>query len=551
MNQIINGSGRPWITEEEIAAGIPESKEGWRGERSLYKYITDNLPREWTVIYDRTFDAGKQSAQIDFLVFVPGKGVMNVDAKGPGFQCVNGVVSFKGMGEKDVFKEAERGIHVFDRYVREKITGGASWGAFNKLVFFTEDIFAGPLPGGVPYLQASDMENPRALETAIGNCLDNFSWCFKDFYFWGNRIVDFLCENVKSAPVAWDQIAMDVFSRSGLDQEQQEICYLIENGRYVHVRGGAGTGKTLIAMALAKEAAAKGKKALYVCFNSALAKSLQREWALLPREVADNLIITNFHRLGQKLLSKDYTVITNDGFDRGATDTQIKANLAKDLRRRGGAFFDVAMIDEAQDLTNDNIFTILTLLKSQRRVGIFSDSKQAIFSRVWQLDSTMFDSEIVEKTLNRNYRNTDKIFKTFQVYSGENTIPMIRTCDGFVTKDVSSVSNDDVRPLIERMLANGVRPSDIALITTSDDLISAYKKAKAQGLNGANIYFKDKLDTWFKNECILCTTIQAFKGLEAKIVFFFTTPDVSDELKYTGESRARFELYLVECCRER
>ena len=547
MNVIINASGQPWTTDEEIALGIPETKDGWRAERHLYRYITDNLPSNWTVVYDRTFQsASGQSAQIDFLVFVPGKGAVNVDAKGFGYKCVNGVVSLGVPGAKDVFNEAKSGIHVFSDYVKNYVTNTPHWGAFGELVVFTENNFSEELPGGVPYLQARDMENPRALEQAIAKCLEKFSWCFMDFCRWGNCIIEHLCKNVRSTPILLEQRQMDIFSRQGLDQEQQEICYLIEQHRYVHVHGGAGTGKTLIAMALAKEAAEKGLKTLYVCFNSSLAKFLQREMSQWRHDASEKLVITNFHTIGQRLLSKDFTVTTKNGFDRGATDEKIKNNLARELRRRHFDAFDVAMIDEAQDLTNDNIFTILTLLKPQRKVGIFSDSKQTLFTRNWELDSQMFDGGILEQRLNRNYRNTDKIFESFKQYSQESTVPMIRSCNDYVTKEVSVINRDMVCDVITEMLANGVRPSDIALISTSVDMVAEFKKKNVVNSMGVKVYFRDNLDKWYKGETILSTTIQSFKGLESKIVFFFATESCTNELKYVGQSRARFELYLVE-----
>jgi superfamily I DNA and RNA helicase len=265
-----------------------------------------------------------------------------------------------------------------------------------------------------------------------------------------------------------------------------------------------------------------------------------------PHEVVEKLTITNFHTIGQRLLSKDFTVTTKNGFDRGATDEKIKNNLARELKRRHFDAFDVAMIDEAQDLTNDNIFTILTLLKPQRKVGIFSDSKQTLFTRNWELDSEMFDGGILEQRLNRNYRNTDKIFESFKKYSQESTIPMIRSCSDYVTKEVSVITRDMICDVITEKLSKGTRLSDIALISTSEDVVAEFKKKNVVNSIGVKVYFKDNLDKWYKGETILSTTIQSFKGLEAKIVFFFSTENCSDELKYVGESRARFELYLVE-----
>jgi len=544
MNAIINASGKVWLTDAEVDTGIPNDREGHIGERHLYKYMRDNLPPEWTVIYDRTFDAGNQSAQIDFLVMVPGKGVVNVDAKGPGYRCVNGVVSLGGKGDKDVFKEAERGIHVFDRYVRNSVTNGADWGAFNKVVVFIETDFGSPLPGGTPYLQGSDLANPKALESKILECLEAFNWCFRSFAFWGDRIKDFLCASVNTVPVPTDFLGMEQFSRVGLDQEQQEISYLIEESRYVHVTGGAGTGKTLIAMATANELVKKGKRVLYVCFNTALAEWLRAEQKASRQTSQESLVITNFHKLGPRIGLRDYTVSNAGGFDRAATDAAMYSSMGRDYRKKGLAKFDVALIDEAQDLTNDNLFVILSLLKAERRVALFSDDRQILFAREWCLDELMFESQVITKELKRNYRNTDKIFKSFREYSGETTVPMIRTTDGYITKDVVHLDYGQVCQTIEVLLRQGRRPSEIALIATAKKYLEPFNKVS--GVNGVPVYIKDSIDKWMRKETILKTQVTSFKGLESSIVFLFSPPSDSVELKYVGESRAKYELHIVE-----
>jgi hypothetical protein len=50
---------------------------------------------------------------------------------------------------------------------------------------------------------------------------------------------------------------------------------------------------------------------------------------------------------------------------------------------------------------------------------------------------------------------------------------------------------------------------------------------------------------------VLATTIQGFKGLESRIVILILgsqglrTQDEWDKLRYVGESRAKYELYIV------
>jgi len=56
--------------------------------------------------------------------------------------------------------------------------------------------------------------------------------------------------------------------------EQVQALRLLRSQPRLLVEGGAGTGKTLLAVALAREHAAQGRAVLFTCFNKALAVAL-------------------------------------------------------------------------------------------------------------------------------------------------------------------------------------------------------------------------------------------------------------------------------------
>ena len=64
--------------------------------------------------------------------------------------------------------------------------------------------------------------------------------------------------------------------------------------------------------------------------------------------------------------------------------------------------------------------------------------------------------------------------------------------------------------------------------------------------DGINVYFRSDISKWLNRECILATTVQAFKGLEAEIVFYIKNASDATEIQYVAESRAKYELYIVD-----
>lgn len=556
-------------TDEAIDAMIPETKAGWRAERHLYKLFRDSLPDDWIILYDVPVSAGRQSAQIDFLVFVPGMGVCNVDAKGNTYHLVQGSVCLEDDG-KDVFEEANAAIHVFDNYVRDNVTHGDDWGAYTSLVVFVESDFSGKLPGGYPYLQSSDLLAKDGTETAqpifkrIQELLGNFSWRFRYFKAWKDGIVGHLTPNAVPIKHPVDHLRMEQWSRDGLDKEQREISWKIEQNRYVHVRGAAGTGKTIIALTMAVEFARNGKHVLYVCFNRALAEQCRVE---CPNHKNLGIEIAHFHNVGQTLVNKNYCAFDqSNNLDRRKTLTNMES-LPDDMKRRQLSKFDVLLVDEAQDLSNDEIFALFPVMKRDRHIAIFSDENQTIFSTEWSLDARMFEKEPIECNLERNYRNTDKILEHFRRLTAENTVPMIRECRDFKTKEVEEkTSGTQVKTMVEELLSQGRRPRDIVVLSDRKESLKDCLARQVQYAGGTiefKQYQRDKdgnplkwedgkrvLRKWREDKCILAETIQSFKGLEANCVILLLSEnlqnqDENDKVRYVGESRAKYELYIM------
>ena len=544
MNIIRNGTGRAWLTDEEIAAGIPDTKDGYVAERHLYKLMQEELPDTWTILYDKTFP-GEGGAQLDFLVIVPDKGMINVDAKGNGYKVVDGRVSLGGdVKNKDVFVEASRGARVMSNFIKDTVTDGCEWGAWGYLVVFTEKGFDIPLTG--LYVQNPELSAHGALQLRIENALSEFSYRFSAFVYYQNKVLDALLANADQVPMPVDFVGMEKYSSIALDFEQQAVCYAMGNGRCLHVMGGAGSGKTLIAISCAKEFAKQGKRVLYVCFNTALAEYYRRDLKRTKDiDIRKNMVVANFHKLGQALMNRNYTQTVDGVFNRELTDAKMRACLIMDYFKSKGVKFDVLLLDEAQDLTNGNISLLLGLTKKDRQIAVFSDSKQTIFTKNWSLDPVIFGerAELLEYRLTKNYRNTEKIFKHFQPLSKEDTIPVIRSGVQFKTKDVCTVDRGQIIPLIEKMLKDGRRVREIVILAADKNLLDGL--VKVVGREGTNVYIKNDITKWFDGNCILATTVQSFKGLESEIVFYIVSNNDEAEVQYVSESRAKYELYLV------
>ena len=123
-----------------------------------------------------------------------------------------------------------------------------------------------------------------------------------------------------------------------------------------------------------------------------------------------------------------------------------------------------------------------------------------------------------------------------------------------VAIQVINVQKDQVSNLLEDLLTKKKRrPANIALLSIGGAAISIesvnYKGKKS-------IPVTDDIRRWRNNEVILKTTVESFKGLDSDIVILFgdvpldekDPEDRKEQRKrdrYVGESRAKYELYIV------
>lgn len=120
--------------------------------------------------------------------------------------------------------------------------------------------------------------------------------------------------------------------------------------------------------------------------------------------------------------------------------------------------------------------------------------------------------------------------------------------------------------MVEELLSQGRRPRDIVVLSDRKESLKDCLARQVQYAGGTiefKQYQRDKdgnplkwedgkrvLRKWREDKCILAETIQSFKGLEANCVILLLSEnlqnqDENDKVRYVGESRAKYELYIM------
>lgn len=326
-----------------------------------------------------------------------------------------------------------------------------------------------------------------------------------------------------------------------LTQEQAMILEVTRLMKRVEVRGGAGSGKTVLAMAQAKQLTrgfrdVKAQRVALLCYSIGLGEWFKRHFAGEGRR-SRPAFVGKFEDLGREWGAEIHADRNDSEFWEKRLPAQV-AELAADLPE--GKKFDAVIVDEAQDFAEDWWTPLLTALKDPDEGGlyVYSDENQRVFNRFGRPPVAL-----VPLVLDHNLRNTRQIAESFSPLA-----PMrMRAMGGdgpeveFVqasTEEALGVADDRV----EALLDEGWPPEHVALITTGTRHPEQNARQEALGQEG---YWR----TFWEGDDVFYGHVLGCKGLERRaVVLCFNEAQPRDRARerlYVGLSRATDKLVVV------
>lgn len=322
-----------------------------------------------------------------------------------------------------------------------------------------------------------------------------------------------------------------------LEPSQYRILDIIADIPRVLVRGGAGTGKTVVAIEEALRSADAGRKTLLTCHSRPLAANLERKLKNVY-----NLTVTGFHALcGQMArqagISAPAGVCEQDLYESALPNTLYAAMETQPALR-----WDTIIVDEGQDFRDVWWIALDACLLPGGRIRVFMDSNQRVYGSA--ADGAR-DLSVVPVRLSRNLRNTKSIHEAALIhYSGPNIV-----ADGPDGLDVSWVSAENLDAKIEaayrelrRLVFNeDVAPGDIAVLVNGPAARALFLERSSR--TGIPLTDAEAMAL----EDVVVDTVRRFKGLERPAIVLIVSGEEMDrrELAYVAFSRARAYLCVV------
>ncbi len=543
----------PKLTDTQISQIEPKS------EQKVYKALYEQLPDNWLVIHSLEFVKKTSSynshgdREADFVIFAPEYGVLVIEVKGGGIEYDEQIRQWYSIDKYQNKHEIKNPLSQAKDAKYEIRNHLADRGKKNILIAH------GALFPDISNINA--LSNPAIPNNILGGSdklSDLKTWIISIFQYWSGEQPNYnpleasgvnIASQIYGKQVSIQQslaskIETEIEQQIILTNQQKSILRQLRKRKEAIIEGGAGTGKTILALDHAQTLANQGLKVLFLCYNEKLGEFLK-----VKSHGIENLHSMNFHqfcnwRIKQvktdtyrNLLAESAINYPNeDKFNVWMPDALTESYDISPIT------YDVIIVDEGQDFKDEYWLAIEELRdrNSDTKLYIFQDGNQAIYTST---DELPINSEPLY--LFDNCRNTKPIHQlAYQYYQGEEIeAPNI---DGEATQYIVKGSLEQQALEIDKKVAElihkeDIKPKDIAVIVmdnfnTAQELLEKTKNSKIWA-------FKE----FSPQSKVLVETAKRFKGLESKIIFLWVldSSNMSEKMLYVSISRARFRLWIV------
>ncbi|MBL8619381.1 MAG: AAA family ATPase [Deltaproteobacteria bacterium] len=524
-------------------------------ERDLLRALL-RLPSPWVAMHSLPWlrpDRGRVGAPLregeaDFVLLHPDRGLLVVEVKG-GALRVEGREWHRGADRiVDPIRQAARSRWA----LLDAVADRAGWPevrhelAHGDVVVTPHHRWRGALPPHADPRMLVDADGLEELEARLTAALDAWGPARPVPAGRWQPLLDALAPSLRL--VRCDAAAIDAEAARlvQLTEAQHAALLGLLAASSALVEGGAGSGKTLLAVTFAERLRAEGARCLLVCFNRSLAEWLQeRIGAGGPGRVD----VHSFHGLAMGLARRAGVEVevpegpAAEAFWRDEAARVLEQAVEVLQGEPGEPIYDALVVDEAQDMEVAWLDALDTLCPSGRRY-LFADLAQRLRTGAPPLARAP-----LALRLETNCRNTRRIAAPAAALSSLPLRPLALAPEGEPPVHARAARPDQLAAVITaevtRTLGGGLRPSQVVVLGPAR--LARGPLAGAPGVCGAPL--TDDPRRWRAGDGLLVSTPRAFKGLEAEAAVLYCPPTWSASFTpadlYVGWTRARHRLTVI------
>jgi len=530
-------------------------------EEALFGELLLQLPQEASLFHSIKYFDGDREYEIDFLIAHPDLGIALLEVKGGQLrQVAGGWEQFSHSDSSWHYKDIRKQLGLNNRWIVNLLRN-----QFGQQLPPVREFLIAPdagvrdaqLVGGIPRANIIDHYQVADLWSIVSEDLEAKldGYQYQSASVWTGQIA-FLREQFHAYQNSYADVVRSTQHRGlaidSLSRNQVALLDFMSDNNRMLIRGGPGSGKTVLAIEQASLLAAKGLKVGIICYNIGLSQYLVKTAGSLPKHKRPDFK-GSFETLAT-LWGVSLPVAPDA---RAARDKFYRTEVPGIMQRRVETLthdekFDAWIVDEAQELHPGHWKVLKDSLRDPQQgiIHAFGDKDQEIFRRDedesgevdWHL---RLPWSYARGTLKKNLRNTRTIARLLESLSSRAAEPA-GPFDGFTPEFVLVPEGLDIHEVAERFV-NYVSsnyswaPEHILVINTGE------KSSKHLAQQGA-----DKIKYWntfLKSKDVFHTHVSVVKGLERPVVVLvldkFGAESKIDQQMYVGISRALEDVIII------
>ncbi len=555
-------------------------------ERRVFDWIRDAAGTDdWICLHSLGLSEheSKRRAEIDFLLLTR-VGIFVLEVKGGRVARENGVWKFTNRFGKTTtkaegpFDQASSAMFGIEKRIRRHLESGDR--RQQRLLYgfgvVTPDTpFADLLGPEADRRQLYDRESIKVDRQLIRSFIEQLAEYWRERSSLGDNpgryaptkkdldvILQFLRGDFDRIPSIGAIADASSHQMHALEAEQYQVLDAMENypAPRIIVQGGAGTGKTLLAVEIAKREADRASgDVLLLCFNRVLADVLRHNVKSHDR---GNITVSSIHAVLADLI-KD--ACCHGEFEQGKVglgQSEIFNRLMPEfgllaLMEKDCTPYTTLVIDEAQDMLSKPMLDVLDALVNKGlqngRWWMFLDrNNQASVFGVYEEEALFRLMTLgVVAMLPTNRRNTIPIATETEIVTLPQ-FPPAAIVDGIAVQTDWYSKPVEQRQLLKstlkKLLNEEISPHQITVLScrkAEDSCASQFNDFQLAIITEDNAW---KVGSGLLDQITSCT-VSSFKGLENDFIVLTDVDELAPEwwrgVVYVGMSRARIGLYLL------
>ena len=547
-----------------ISEKFPKGRKTSKGEAKIFEALKASAGYSgWYCLHslDLPEHEYKSSGEIDFLLVGPG-GIFALEIKGGDVSFKDGIWDYGYKRKKESpFQQAESAIRALLKRVNENHTAGLTskdfyWGygvIFTSVQF---NIKSSAWDQEVILDEYQIFNNSYYMEKYLdrlitywqkhhGKCnqlSDKQVRSFVDYFRPSFEKVATLRSSVEEVEGAFVDLT---------NEQYHCLDAMAENDRVIF-DGGAGTGKTFVAIEEARRKCSEGKSVLFLCFNPVLAE-------YLSHNLRDDLLtITSVHALFYDTLESKSDFVRHPVLEELNSSKYINnlpEMLLEQISIEESDKYDVLIIDEAQDLLSENYILIIdyflkggfengvwrVFIDSKNQKGVLGIFEQSAYNSLKKISQGVY-------RLTRNVRNTKQIVNDTKLWTGLDFSSVSPVSGPEIKIHYYSGREEHIsqlRELLKLIVSESLQPGYLTFLSTvplSQSVVSddCFKRYRIREIDRSRI-----VDFPFNSYTY--SMIADFKGLENSIIIVTDIDEKSlsqPELFYVAFTRTRYSLHV-------